>query len=136
MLPVQINLWGVVAATAFAVVVGAVWYSQYVLGKPWMKAVGKSIEDIQKQAGMIYLLTMLCWLVVSYILAHFVNYAGADTWTEGAITGLWIWAGFVFPTNTIHALFSGRSRKLLAIDLGYTFIALIGMGIILVLLPV
>lgn len=132
---VQINLWGVLAATAFAVVLGVLWYSQYVLGKAWMKEVGKTMEDIQKQAGAIYLLTMLCWLVVAYILAHFVQYAAADTWTEGAITGLWAWAGFVFPTNTIHALFSGRSRKLLAIDLGYSFVGLIGMGIVLVLLP-
>ncbi len=133
--PVQINLWGVLAATAFAMVVGAIWYSQPVLGKTWQKLVGKSQEELTKSAGQVYLITLLCWLLASYVLALFVQYVAADTWVEGAVTGFWIWAGFVFPTNVIHTLFAGRSKKLVAIDLGYTVVSMIGMGIILVLLP-
>jgi hypothetical protein len=35
----------------------------------------------------------------------------------------------------IHSLFDDSSKKLLAINTSYTLIALVGMGIILVVLP-
>lgn len=133
--PVQINLWGVAAATAFSMILGALWYSDLLFAKQWMKLIGKTAEDIQKSAGQTYLLTALLWLLVSYVLACSVQYVAADQWIEGAVTGFWAWAGFVLPTNMIHGLFQGQSKKLMAINLGYTLIGLIGMGIILVLLP-
>lgn len=133
--PVQINLWGVVAATAFAMVVGALWYSDLILGKQWQKAAGKKAADITKGAGTIYLVTALLWLLTSYVLAHFVGYAAADTWLEGAVVGLWVWIGFVFTTGLIHVLFDGRPKRLFAINAGYTLVALVGMGAIIVLLP-
>jgi len=132
--PVQINLWAVLAATAFAMIIGAIWYGP-LFGKPWMKLVNRTPDDLARGSGQIYLITGLCWLLVGYVLAHFVQYTAADTAVEGAITGLWIWAGFVFPTHVIHTMFAGRSKKLVAIDLGYTLIALLGMGLILVILP-
>lgn len=132
---VQINLWGVLAATAFSMIVGVIWYSVPVFGKKWMKLIGKSAEELQKQGGQIYLLTALLWLLVSYVMAHAVQYIAADTWIEGAVTGFWAWAGFAFTTNTIHALFQGQSKQLLGINLGYSLVALVGSGMILVLLP-
>ncbi len=132
---VQINIWGVLAATAFAMVVGVLWYSNLMFGKTWMKLLNKKSQDLMRRAGQMYLLTTVLWLLAAYVLAHFVQYVTADTWLEGAITGFWLWTGFVFTTGLIHTLFSGRSKKLFAIDAGYALIALIGMGIILVALP-
>lgn len=135
MLPVQINLWGVAAATAFAMIVGALWYSDLLFAKQWMKLIGRTPEDLQKDGGQMYLLTALCWLLAAYILAHAVQYVAADTWVEGGVTGFWAWAGFAFTTNLIHGLFEGKPKKLMALNLGYTLVGFIGMGIILVLLP-
>ncbi|MBP9827004.1 DUF1761 domain-containing protein [Candidatus Saccharibacteria bacterium] len=132
---VQINLWGVVAATAFAMVVGALWYSQPLFGKTWMALTGRKTEDVSSSAGQAYALTGILWLLASYVLAHAVQYIGADTALEGAVTGFWVWTGFVFTTGFIHTLFEGKSKKLFAINAGYTLFALIGMGVILVLLP-
>jgi len=133
--PIQINLWAVIAATAFAMVVGTVWYSELIFGKQWAKLVGKKAADMQKGAGQMYMLTAALWLLVSYVLAHFVQYTYADVWYEGAIAGFWLWTGFVFAVGLIHALFEGKSKFLFAINAGYTLAALVGMGIILVVLP-
>lgn len=135
MLPVQINLWGVLAAAAFSMILGALWYSDIMFAKPWLKQIGKTMEEVNKGAGQMYFLTALLWLLTSYILAHAVQYVAADTWVEGAVTGFWAWAGFALTSNLIHGLFQGSSKKLMAINLGYTFVGFIGMGIILVLLP-
>ena len=116
-------------------VVGAIWYSELLFGKQWMKLAGKKASDLQNNAGSSYLLTGLLWLLISYALAHFVQYTFADTWMEGAITAFWLWTGFVFAPQLIHSLFDGSSKKLLAINAGYTLVALLGMGIILVVLP-
>jgi hypothetical protein len=56
---VQINLWGVIAATAFGMVVGAIWYSELLFGKQWMRLAGKKADDLQNNAGASYLLTGL-----------------------------------------------------------------------------
>lgn len=132
---VTINLWGVVAATAFAMVLGALWYSPVLFYKQWAKLVGKKASDMQKGAGQMYVLTALLWLLTAYIMAHAVAYVAADTWLEGAVTGFWAWAGFVLTTNLIHGLFQGTAKKLMAINVGYSLVALVGMGTILVLLP-
>lgn len=133
--PIQINLWAVIAATAFALVVGALWYSELLFGRTWAKLMGKKLADLQKSAGQMYLITALLWLVAGYVLAHFVQYTYADTWYEGAITGFWLWTGFSFAVGLIHTMFEGRSKLLFAINAGYSLVALMGMGIILVVLP-
>lgn len=132
---VQVNNWGILAATAFAVALGALWYSELLFGKTWMKLVGKKQADLMKSAGQTYALTAVLWLMASYVLALFVQWAAAITAVQGAMVGFYIWTGFVFTTGLIHTMYSGRSKRLFAIDAGYTLVALMGMGMILVILP-
>ncbi|MFO0955184.1 MAG: DUF1761 domain-containing protein [Candidatus Saccharibacteria bacterium] len=132
---VQINLWGVIAAAAFAMVIGALWYSDLLFGRQWGKLVGKKREAMMKRAGQAYLLTAILWLLAGYVLAIMVQVVAADQWMEGAVTAFYLWTGFVFSVGLIHTLFDGRSKRLFAINAGYTLISLLGMGIILVLLP-
>ena len=75
-----------------------------------------------------YVLTTIGALVQAYILAHFTAYALADTFVEGAVTGFWLWLGFVAVTMAVNMVFEGRSWNLWKINAGYFLIVLLING--------
>jgi hypothetical protein len=123
----DINYLAVVAAAVVNMAVGFVWYSLSVFGKTWMKEVGLSMKQIGNGPGMGYAITMLGALIQAYILAHAVDFAGAETAVEGLITGLWIGVGLVANAIAVNYIFAQRSRTLWFIDAGY-FVAVIALN--------
>jgi hypothetical protein len=135
MTQVPINFWAVLVSAVLSMIIGAVWYSPILFAKPWMWLVGKTEESMkqmsaQKTAAM-YITTFVGFLVMAYILAHFVVYTQSKTAFDGLQTAWWSWVGFVATTSLINSLFAGRSWKLYLIDVGYFLISLLSMGIIL-----
>lgn len=128
---VSINYLAVLVGAIVSMVIGAVWYSMPVFGKLWMQEIGKKMDDLKGGAKTGYIVAFVSALVMSYILAHFVDYTGATTVTTGAITGFWIWFGFVATVGAAKTVFTGKSFKLFAIDYGYHLVELVVMGMIL-----
>ncbi|OGY28732.1 MAG: hypothetical protein A3F33_03105 [Candidatus Woykebacteria bacterium RIFCSPHIGHO2_12_FULL_43_10] len=128
---VNVNFWAVVAATISSMILGFVWYSAPVFGKPWMNLIGKSTDELKNGAGLGYSVTFIGALVQAYIMAHFVTYAGAADLVNGAQTGFWAWLGFVVPTFASDTVFSGKSWKLYSIQVGYYLVSLVVMSMIL-----
>lgn len=127
----DINWVAIVIAAVLSMVIGFVWYSLKVFGKPWMKESGLSLKDIGDGPGMGYALVTLTSLLQAYILSHFVDYTSATTWVDGAVTGFWIWAGFVATAYTATYVFTRKSFKLWSIDTGYFLVLLLVQGAIL-----
>lgn len=128
---VDVNWTAVLVATVVNMVVGALWYSKTLYGKDWAKLTGRKLEDMSKNAGPSYLITTLGALVQAYILFHFVIFAGAKTAVEGAITGLWLWIGFVAITQGVNTVFENSRKKLWAINTGYFLVVLLINGALL-----
>ena len=61
-------------------VLGALWYGP-LFTKPWLVAMGKSMEEIQAQGGMVgaYALSFAGALVASFVLALVISGSGVDT---------------------------------------------------------
>ncbi|MCR4312064.1 MAG: DUF1761 domain-containing protein [Candidatus Uhrbacteria bacterium] len=70
-------------------------------------------------------------LIMAYVLAHFIEYAGASTAKEGAEGGFWSWLGFIAPVTLGTVLWGGKSWKLWAINNGHYLVALLVMGAII-----
>jgi hypothetical protein len=115
----DINYLAVVAAAVISMVVGFVWYSLTVFGKTWMKEVGLTMKQISNGPNAGYAITMVGALIQAYVLAHVVQYAGAATWAEGLVTGLWLSVGLVATAIAANYVFAQRSRTLWLIDAGY-----------------
>lgn len=133
---VDINILAILACGILFMIVGALWYSSLLFGKPWMKAMGKSqeeIRDMQRGVWKSYIVSLLGALVMAFVLAHVIGYVEADTALEGARTGLWMWVGFVITTSLGGILFEGRPKPLYYIYNGYQLVSLVLMGIILAL---
>mgnify|MGYP000035220316 CR=1 FL=1 len=129
----DINYLAVVAAAVVNMAVGFVWYSLKVFGKTWMKEVGLTMKQIGNGPGIGYAITMIGALLQAYVLAHFVDYASADTAVEGLVTGLWLGVGLVATSIAANYIFAQRSRTLWFIDAGYFVTTLALNGVLLAL---
>lgn len=115
----DINYLAVVVAALVNMAVGFVWYSLKIFGKTWMKEVGLTMKQIGNGPGIGYAITMLGALLQAFVLAHFVDYASADTVVEGLVVGLWLGVGLVATSIAANYIFAQRSRTLYLIDAGY-----------------
>lgn len=127
---VEINYLAVLVAAAINMGLGALWYSPALFGKAWAKLTDRKLEDMTG-GGMGYGVAAIGALLQAYILAHFVQYAAADTAGEGAVTGFWLWLGFVAVAMAVNAVFEGRSWKLWKINVGYYLVVLLINGALL-----
>ena len=132
MVETTINLWAVLVAAIAAMIIGSLWYSPMMFAKEWLAALGKSETDAKASAtGPTYLVATISSLVTAYVMAHFIDYAGATNAWSGALTGFWIWLGFVFAMMVTGSLFEGRSMKLLFINATNALVTLMVIGAIL-----
>jgi hypothetical protein len=131
----RINYPAVVASAAAYWVLGALWYSPLLFARPFVALKGYTPEQVaamqaQGHAGEIGA-AFLTSLVLAYVLAHFVKFTGAETAASGALTGFWLWLGFVVTTNLETVIFESRPVGLYLINNGYHLVGLLGMGALL-----
>lgn len=124
---VDINIWAVLVAAAFNMVVGMFWYSKQLFGKEWAKLSGRKLEEMSG-GGTGYAVATVGALLQAYILAHFVTYTGSTNFWEGLVTGFWLWLGFVAVVIATNLVFEGRSWALWKINAGYFLAVLLING--------
>jgi hypothetical protein len=127
---VDINYWAVIVTAIVPVLLGALWYSSAMFAQPWLRAVGRSREELSG-AAMGYVLSALGAVLTSYALARIERWAEVDDAVNGALVGLLVWVGFVATVLAVMTYFSGRPAKLWLINAGYQLVALLIMGAIL-----
>jgi hypothetical protein len=93
MVEATINLLAVLVAAIAMFVIGGLWFSPILFGNLWMKLSGVTKKQIAeaKKNGMAgsYIGTFVALVVMSYILAHFIDYVGATTAALGAEAAFW-----------------------------------------------
>ena len=132
------NYWAVLVAAIVGYILGAVWYSPVLFGRQWMKLMGinqKDSKTMHKTAWKGYVGMFITLLVMAYILAHFVAYTEATTFLLGAVTGFWIWLGFLATTMMGSIFWENKSFRLYLINVGHYLVVLLLMGGILAVWP-
>ena len=126
---VDLNWLAVVVSTVAAMVIGALWYSPLLFARQWMAATGRTAEEMGG-ANIGYAVAAASWLIVSITIATVVDWAEADNLVDGITVGAFMWLAFVATTMAINTMFSGRSRNLYLIDVGYHLAAFVVIGAI------
>ena len=127
---VDLNYVAIVVAAIAPMAVGALWYSPRLFARQWMRAVGRTEEDLRGGAGIGYAVALVASFVMSYALARVARWAEADGIVEGVIVAVLAWSGFVATVLAVNTTFAGRPRNLWAIDGGYWLVSLLIMGAI------
>ena len=129
----------VIVAAIVSFIIGGIWY-QPLFGKAWMAALGKTEADkeaMRKQAPKGFVAALIGALISSFVLALFLEYGRLanvglpSSVAGGLVVGFLVWFGFLMTTTVAGAIFEGRSRKLVGINVGFTFVSYLVMGLIL-----
>jgi hypothetical protein len=119
------NHWAILVSALIQWLLGAVWYSPALFAKPWMEMAGvrqNANKSNRMMVGMIA--SFVGSLVTSFILAHVVMWAGAETYYLGALIGFILWLGFIAAPLSASYIYEGRSFDLFAINAGYWLVGL------------
>jgi len=128
---IHINHWAVLLCAAANLVVGAVWYSPALFYQAWKKENKLTDEDIQKSnPAVLYSITFILALVISYNMAFFLGDAGTD-WKWGLTAGFLAGFGWAAMIFTVIALFEQRSWRYILINGGYIVVYFTLIGFIL-----
>lgn len=132
----QINYIAIVVTAVINMALGFAWYGP-LFGKQWLKLTGQSkesVEKVSKSGAMpkIYAIAVVGALVMSYVLAHFVQLGGMErTLGNGVMVGFWLWLGFIATTTLSSVLWEQKSWNLYALNNGYYLVLLLVNGAIL-----
>ena len=131
-----INVLAVLAAAVAAWLASAVWYMS--LGQIYQSALGKTPEqckaEMQKPGAFLpFVYAFIGNLVIAWMLGGVLGHLGpgAVTLKNGVITAAFIWFGFILTTMTVNFVFSGRDKRVLAIDLGNWLLVMVVMGAVI-----
>ena len=127
-----VNYLAVIVGAVAYFVLGGLWFS-VLFGKVWLKAIGKTEDEIRAEggAGIGYAVSMVGGVVMAYVLAVLLNNAGATTVMEGLKYGFMVWLGFSITSVTPTYIYEGRNKTLLMIYGAYTLIGYLIIGAIL-----
>ena len=127
----QPNLLAVLLAALAALVLGWLWYSPLLFGRPWKRLAG--ITDA-KGAVLAYFLNFLSLLLMSYVLGSILKALGAGTVLAGLRVGFWLWAGFAATITLGSLLWERRPLALYLLNNAYYLLSMLLMSLIHLLL--
>jgi hypothetical protein len=125
-----LNIWAVNDSALSTFMIGGIWYSPAVLGKPWMRENGFTEESLKGSNMLkIFGLAFFLALIAALNLAMFLG--PEDRPEMGALWGFAAGFGWVATFVGTHYLFERKSFTLFLINAGYSIVALTVMGVIL-----
>ncbi len=131
-----VNYLAIVLAAVVAWLAGAGWYMG--LGKIWREALGitpEKMEEAKNRPGahLPFIYAFVAELVMAWTLAGVLGHLGAGqvTFTNGVVSGAFLWLGFVITTMLVNNSFAMRDWRLLLIDGGHWLVVLLLMGAII-----
>ena len=131
-----IHYGAVLGAALSSMVVGFLWYSPLLFGKPWMKLSGldeKRMNAAKKNMPITYAASFLMSLITAYTTAILISSLLVSTLQEGLILGSIMWLGFILTTMGTGVLFQRVPWKLFFINSGYQLVSMLIMSTILTL---
>lgn len=133
----NINWIAILLCGVGAMVVGFIWYSMAVFGKPWMKSIGMSAKDMKPDSSEMpktYGLMFIGALIEAYVLSVIITTFGATDYFAGAQGAFWIWLGFIATSLLGAVLYEKKSWTYYGITAGYQLVNLLVMSVILLTL--
>jgi hypothetical protein len=125
----HLNPWAILTGGLVFWILGATWYSPVLFAKPWMAMLGIQKTEGRKP-GMLLAMTasLICDIVMVFMLEHLIMWSDANTFEWGAIIGVIAWLGFIAAPSLPQGMYEGRPFKLFAINSGYWLVGLILVG--------
>lgn len=125
----DINWLAVLVATAAYFVLGAIWYSNALMGRQYRAAIGQSDDSPVNVPAII--VNLVAWFVAAIALALISAGIGADTAVDGIVLGLLVGVGFLGTHRVTAVVYEGRGSAIMRVNAPYQLLGLAIMGLIL-----
>lgn len=132
----SVSLFGVLVAAVANMIIGFVWFSPAVMGKPWMKLMGfteKSIKAASQSMGPWYGLSFVAALIQAAVITVVLKMLFVSSLTNALLVGGLLWLGFIVVTQLTGAIFNSKSFNphLLAITTFHQLLSVLVMTTVL-----
>lgn len=131
----NVNILAVLVVAIATFVLGAFWYSPVLFAKQWMQAQGYTPEQLEemKRKGLTrgYVVSLLCYLVMAYVVALLALYTNSTSLAQGLWLGFLAWLGFAATLGLAANMFSDKPIAAWIIDAGYQLASLLTMAAVL-----
>ena len=131
MLDFQMPWTQVLVVAAFRNLLGLVWYSPGLFGAAWARSLGCTQQQMRRRLLPAFPLEYFCSVVIAFVLAQVLNFAGAIDWIMGAVVGFLMWAGFVAACTPNQVIYARRPGTVYLIDTMFSLVSLVGMAVLL-----
>ena len=119
----------ILIATAVAFVLGGLWYGP-LFGQAWLKALGKTEEDIEP-SPMPFVISFFTAALTCVVVAWLMLALGITGVLDGALFGLVVGIGFIATAMASDSAFCGWGMPLFLIQSGYRVAYSVLMGAII-----
>src|SRR3569623_567804 len=120
MTTIEINVWALLLSMVASMVIGAIYYSDSVLGKDWKKLAKIDEKRYKRETPRMIPVIAFGALVTAFIVGVVQCYYEkfyVETWMHsGLVAALIIWVA-VAASMSVHSALDQRPRKLLLITL-------------------
>ncbi len=131
----HVSVWGWVLGGLSAIVVGMIWYSPFLFGKEWGKALGVSEKEMGENRAKVMPILLIVSFLTAYVLSLFTVYIHSylgNSWMMAALdAAVLAWVGFAGTALVAHDVFDPRPKSKLYINLGNRLVTLVVMGLII-----
>jgi hypothetical protein len=124
----KIGIIPVIVAALPYIFLGYPWFSLF--RDPWFEGGGLTVEQLINGPGYLpaFTVSIICSIVMAYILALLIIKTGKRTFARGIKTGILLWLGFIATVLGTQYIFEARSIAYFGITAGYPLLGLIIMG--------
>jgi hypothetical protein len=107
-----------VFAGLLAFVLGFIWYHPNVLGKRWIEARGKTIDDMKRKPFPVFV-SFALWMMASCFYSFLILIIGLDANMALICLSCLLWVAFAMPPTVMGAFYTGYPFNAVAIDSAY-----------------
>jgi hypothetical protein len=126
----HVHLLAVLISTVIQWLLGALWFG-YVFKERWKALVGCTEGQKPANAWFGMITSFIANLILSFVLAHIIIWAGGHSFPDGVWLGSLCWLGFMAPSMFTQHIFERRPAKLFAINAAYWLLAMmLGGGVL------
>jgi len=126
-----LNIWAVVVAWLFSVILGSFWYSPAGFGKVWSKLSGvdmmKTPKEETTRAILFVIFSSLLQAIALGLILNSLNVSGIG---EGIAASFVLWFGFTALTTVGNTLYQRQSWKFWWLNASFFLIVMVVNGII------
>ena len=130
----QLNWLAVFVGAVIYFVLGALWYSPMLFGRPWQRSIGWDPERTPPEMNPAsYIVPFLAYVVMAIAVGMLAKATGTDDLTEGLILGLVVGVGLSLAHTLVDATFDPNKPEpwtWFAINGAYHTIGLIIVAVI------